>query len=216
MAITSRPTSGGAALGLLVLSALAPVAAQDQSIIDFTRPERHFRVPEPADLSAAEASAIYERILPDMVAAYRLSRSRVAARYPHWQRFNHTPYRSETHGERFVNNYASREAAPTYGEPERGPMPVGAVLAKDAFTVTAEGDVFTGPLFLMEKMPAGFDAATGDWRYTMIMPDGSRLGTTGGDGSERVAFCASCHETAGAADDYLFFVPEAFRIGGRD
>jgi hypothetical protein len=64
----------------------------------------------------------------------------------------------------------------------------------------------------MEKMSAGFSSETRDWRYTMIMPDGSLLGTTGGDGSERMVFCASCHETAGAGQDYLFFVPEAFRV----
>jgi hypothetical protein len=45
----------------------------------------------------------------------------------------------------------------------------------------------------------------------MIMPDGSLFGTTNGEGSERMAFCARCHKTAGDAADHLFFVPEEYR-----
>lgn len=90
-------------------------------------------------------------------------------------------------------------------------MPPGSVLAKDSFTVTAQGDVFTGPLFLMEKMAPGFDPEAGDWRYTMIMPDGSLLGTSKGDGSKNMVFCAHCHKTEGN-ENHLFFVPEEFRI----
>ena len=62
------------------------------------------------------------------------------------------------------------------------------------------------------KMPSGFPGETRDWRYTMIMPDGSVFGTTYGEGSERVEFCATCHATAGAAPDHLFFVPERYRL----
>ena len=46
-------------------------------------------------------------------------------------------------------------------------------------------------------MAPGFAAETGDWRYTMVMPDGSVFGTTKGEGSERVEFCGSCHALAG-------------------
>ena len=47
------------------------------------------------------------------------------------------------------------------------------------------------PLFLMEKMPAGFSYVTGDWRYIMIMPDGSLFGETRGDGAVTLedAYC---------------------------
>ena len=109
------------------------------------------------------------------------------------------------------NNYANSEAN-AYGREGAGPMPEGAVLAKDSFTVTRQGDVFTGPLFLMEKMPPGFAPDSRDWRYTMIMPDGSLFGTSKGEGSDRVEFCASCHATAGDAADHLFFVPEEYMV----
>ena len=205
------------AVGVLVCGALASAmvaspGAQDEEAVDFARPTRHFRVPNPAQLADVEALSVYDRIRDDMVAAYRLSRNPIAPHYYKWKRYNRAPYRSATHGDRYVNNYANAEAAPRYGRSEATPMPPGAVLAKDSFTVTAQGDVFTGPLFLMEKMPPGFSAATRDWRYTMIMPDGSLLGTTGGEGSERTAFCASCHATAGAGRDHLFFVPDKFRL----
>ena len=86
-------------------------------------------------------------------------------------------------------------------------MPVGSVLAKDSFEVTDRGDVITASLSLMEKMPAGFNPEGRDWRYTMIMPDGTLFGTTNGEGSERVAFCIECHIAAGRAQDQLFFIP---------
>ena len=91
-------------------------------------------------------------------------------------------------------------------------MPAGAVMAKDSFAVTARGDVFLGPLFVMEKMPEGFNARSGDWRYTMIMPDGSLFGRTKGEGDKRVEFCITCHLSVAAENDHLFFVPEATRV----
>ena len=92
--------------------------------------------------------SIYERIRDEMAAAYRVSRDPVATRFYAWRRYNRAPYLSATHGDRYVSNYANALAR-DYGRPGAGPMPVGAVLAKDSFTVTARGDVFTGPLFLM-------------------------------------------------------------------
>ncbi len=179
---------------------------------DFAHPTRHFRVPRPADLSDAEAMTVYDRILDDMVAAYRLSDDPLAGAYPNWRRYNRAPYRSSSHGERFINHYANARADAYGRHGDIGAMPAGAVVAKDSFTVTAQGDVFTGPLFIMEKMPPGFGHATRDWRYTMILPDGSLFGATNGDGHERVEFCATCHAVAGEANDHLFFVPERYRV----
>ena len=181
---------------------------------DFSRPEQHFRVQHPADVDPTVAMTVYSGILDDMVDGYALSQDAAAEGYRRWRRYNWAPYRSATHGDRFVNNYANR-AAEAYGEfGEAGPveLPVGAVLAKDSFAVTTEGEVFPGPLFLMEKMPEGFDPAARDWRYSMILPDGSYFGVTKGDSAERVAFCVTCHEIAGDDADHLFFVPEDNRF----
>jgi hypothetical protein len=198
---------------LLALQAFLSTHAlqSNEPAIDFAQPQRHFRVQNPARLSDADAMSIYDRIREDMVSAYRLSRDPVATKFYKWRRYNRAPYLSATHGDRYINNYANAEAR-TYGQRGAGPMPAGAVLAKDSFTVTRQGDVFTGPLFLMEKMAPGFSPPTGDWRYTMIMPDGSLFGTTNGEGSDKLEFCARCHATAGASADDLFFVPEQYRL----
>ena len=208
----------GLAAGLIVaaifgLEAFLTTAAQDgaEPAIDFAHPSRHFRVPNPARLSDADALSIYERIREDMMAAYRLSQDPLATQFYKWRRYNSAPYLSATHGDRYINNYANAEAQ-AYGREGAGPMPEGAVVAKDSFTVTRRGDVFTGPLFLMEKMAPGFAPEGRDWRYTMIMPDGSLFGTTNGEGSEKVEFCTACHATAGEAVDHLFFVPEKYRV----
>ena len=190
-----------------------PAAAQDSSgTPEESGPTRHFKVDRPAELSDAAALTVYLRILDEMVSGYRMSHLDAAAAYRTWRRYNKTPYRSVTHGERFVNNYGN-SAAKAYGGYEKaGDMPAGAMLAKDSFAVTTRGDVFLGPLFLMEKMVPGFNAASRDWRYSMVMPDGSLFGVTQGQGSERVKFCITCHESVGGDSNPLFFVPEDYRI----
>jgi hypothetical protein len=146
-----------------------------------------------------------------MVAMYRLSQIPTAADYHAWRRYNFAPYLSVAHGNRYLNNYANA-IAKDYGQlPQGESMPPGSVVVKDSFTVTEIGDVFTGSLSIMEKMDRGFNEESRDWRYTMIMPDGSLFGMTKGEGAANVGFCVSCHATAGDGQDHLFFVPERYR-----
>ncbi len=187
--------------------------AEDASAFSqVVRPTRHFRVERPAELADADALSIYDRILDAMVAGYVKSKNPTAAAYRTWRRYNTAPYLSATHGKRYVNNYAN-DIAKAYGRfEEAGTLPVGSVLAKDSFEVTERGDVVTGPLALMEKMPAGFNPEGRDWRYTTIMPDGSLFGTTNGENAERVEFCVECHIAAGDEQDHLFFIPGERRV----
>ena len=130
--------------------------------------------------------------------------------YLDWSVFNTAPYQSATHGNRFVNNYANPTGADEYGKYEDGgPMPVGSVLAKESFMVTGNGVVKPGPLFVMEKMAAGFLEESGDWRYSMVMPNGKIMGITNGDGSGKVEFCIQCHIVA--ERDSMFFLPDEYR-----
>ena len=95
-------------------------------------------------------------------------------------------------------------------------MPPGSILVKDSFAVTSDGDVYGGPLFIMEKLGEGASPETGGWRYVMIMGDGSYFGDSTNETAERVQFCNGCHEDA--AEDQLFFVPTKFRrrfLGGK-
>lgn len=171
----------------------------------------HFRLDRPAELDEATAEAIYQRLRERMGDRFALSGLPAAAAYQAWRRYNRAPYRSATHGERFVNNYANAAAA-SYGS--GATMPVGAILAKDAFTVTAEGGIHPAALALMEKMAPGFDADGNDWRYVLILPEGDIVGITGDVGDEHVRFCRDCHRTA-AGTDFLFLVPEPLRIEPR-
>lgn len=201
------------ALAILAAAALAGAIPAGADDTDFSRPRRHFRVENPANLGSADAMTVYNRIAREMQAGYVLSDDPAARHYREWRRFNRAPYRSRTHGNRFINNYVNPVGAEAYGRfGDVGAMPAGTVVAKDSFAVTARGDVFTGPLFLMEKMADGFNPASRDWKYSMIMPDGSYFGVTKGDNAERVEFCISCHERAGAENDHLFFVPDGNRL----
>ena len=164
------------------------------------------------ELTDAEATEVYDCLLKEMQAAYAKSDNEVALGYTAWRRFSRRAYPSATHGNRHVQNYAN-EAAKSYGAyEEAGPMPDGAKLAKDSFSVMADGSVSVGPLFIMEKMPADWNPDSGDWRYTMIMPDGSVFGATKDKGAAKVEFCVGCHIAVASETDSLMLVPGEYRV----
>src|SRR5918995_85532 len=114
----------------------------------------------PCNPQAIQAAAV-----PDDIAE-------VVRSYQGWTQLNTAPYVSATHGSRYVNNYPGPEAVQAYREFEEiGAMPAGGRVAQESFTLTPDGRVGVGPLFLMEKMEDGFNEASDDWRYAMIMPD---------------------------------------------
>ena len=235
---------------------------------------------EGPELSDAQAVAFYKTHKNAMAKAYKKSGLSYAATYQTWKRYNTVPYISDTHGGRYVNNYANAKAS-AYGKYEKsGRLPEGAILVKDSFTGVAvnggnpcaanpcaanpcaanpcaanpcaanpcaanpcaanpcaanpcaanpcaanpcaanpcaatpcaasSSASPIGPLFVMEKMAPGFNAASGDWRYTMALPNGHVLGTTNGKGSDKVEFCIACHATA-EDYDHLMFIPEEYR-----
>ncbi len=173
---------------------------------------KHPKIAAPASLSGARAEAVYQAIRGQIRTNYAASGDPVALGYQSWKRYNKTPYRSGPHGERFVNHYANDKAA-GYGRFEKlDPLPAGSIIIKDSFTVTRNGVVMTGPMFMMEKMKPGFASAGGNWRFLMLRPNGSLVGMTGGAEASKVGFCADCHKGAGAEHDFLFFMPEHARI----
>jgi Cytochrome P460 len=177
--------------------------AESVAAADMAEPEEHFSIERAADLAKEDAQIAYNSLLDLMTRAYVASADPAARRYLGWQRFNDAPYRSATHGNRYVNNYANPAAA-GYGTPG-ALMPAGAVVAKDSFTATPDGRLYPCALFIMEKLAPEASPATADWRYVMIMPDGSTFGDSQ-TSPARMAFCHACH-AARADDDYLFFVP---------
>ena len=175
------------------------------------QPRRHLRVPNPAVLSDREAAEIYLGLADELAAVYARSGSRIVGDYQSWQRYSSAPYKSMTHGRRYVSNYANAQARDYGRYEEAGQLPVGSVVVKDSFVVTDEGEITLGPLFVMEKMAPGFSYVTGDWRYSMISEAGEFLGETGGEGAQRVEFCIACH-LAQEDQDHLFFVPAERRV----
>lgn len=205
-----RATAAGAIL-MSALPFLVRPAPGDESAGELSRPKAHFRVDRPADLTPNTAESIYQNIRNELASAYALAQMPKLRNYLSWRRFNKAPYRSSTHGARYVNNYANKRGRAYGAFEESGVLPVGAIVVKDSFSATADGDIFSGPMFIMEKMKAGFNPPSGDWRYAMIMPDGSLFGQTGGPNAERVEFCVGCHAKQ-KAYDHLFFLPEEFRL----
>jgi hypothetical protein len=147
-----------------------------------------------------------------MVKAYGKSDNKVALEFAAYRAYSKEPYVSDTHGGRMVMNYAD-ETAKAYGAYEQaGTFPEGSKLAKPSFAVKGNGQASIGPLFVMEKMGAGFNGDSDDWRYTMIMPNGSVFGTTNGKGSDKVAFCIGCHQSVTPEQDSVMLLPEEYRV----
>ena len=173
--------------------------------------DAHLAIENPANLSKEDAQAHYKSLSRRMERGYAAAQLDVLLNYQAWPLFNDAPYISATHGQRYVNSYANRMAH-NYGTLQEGEvLPVGSVLAKDSMTVTDEGNVHPGALFVMEKLPAGTNPETADWRYIMVMPDGSLFGDTMGFRASEVDYCHVCHEAV-ADRDYTFYVPEEYRV----
>ena len=191
---------------LVLCVATYPVLAADD---DPFQPDGHIKIERPADLDAADASAIYQEISRQMAQGYAQSDNEDAGKYQEWTQFNSAPYISLGHGNRFLNNYGNRIAEGYLDLDIDEKMPVGSVLAKDSFTVTEEEEIFAGALFLMEKLEDEAFPETGDWRYVMILPDGSLIGDTLGDDPDSMTFCHDCHEQA-VETDFVFGIPKKF------
>lgn len=183
----------------------APASAQSAG------PEAHIAIENAADLSKQEAVQVYQTLMGRMRNGYEAAQLDMILNYQDWPKFNDAPYISATHGQRYVNSYAN-EMALNYGGLSDGDMlPAGSVLAKDSITVTDEDHIFPGALFVMEKLPQGTHPETADWRYVMVMPDGSLFGDTVGSRSQEMIYCHECHEAV-AHRDYTFFVPSDHRV----
>ncbi len=192
--------SAGLALAALALAALALAS-------DVLRPDQHFVLEDPARLNPAAAERAYASVVDDMADRFATSGDPAAMYYRRWFRANRSPYLSATHGNRYVNNYVNVTAR-VYGTlPPGQPMPIGSVIAKDAVSVDSSGEVLPGALALMEKKFEGYDPAARDWRYVLILPDGSIFADSDGPNSAGTEFCVACHAAAGDDADHLFFMP---------
>ena len=83
------------------------------------------------------------------------------------------PWISKTHGKRFVEIYVNEVALEAYKTPG-ATLPVGSIIVKPSWKNEDGKPGADGPLFIMEKMAAGFAAESEDWllRLSVGRPTG--------------------------------------------
>lgn len=169
------------------------------------------------ELTDAQAAELYNCIEAELLDAYNKSGRAEAAAFRDWPVASTTSFISSTHGNRFVNHFVNEIGAEAYlkYDEEGVKMPVGSITAKESFTISKKnGSVRKGPLFLMEKVAAGSMPDTGDWKYTVILPNGKIMGETGTETGGKVAFCHGCHEGVLEDQDAMFYPDSDYRVGG--
>ena len=123
---------------------------------------------------------------------YTKSGHRFSAVYPGWSRRDKGPFLSKLHGSRYVAVYANDLALTTISTAPDAPVQVGAIMATPSFSLNDDGTLDVGPLFILEKMPKGFSTAKGNWRYTVIGPEGDIIGVSKGQNAAEIEFCKKC------------------------
>jgi len=185
---------------------LAPIYLGNDSVLERWPKSGHIRILDPRALAPEEVEKNYDALLVRMVTGF-LKSGLAEMDYRPWRRFNTSPYISDRHGARFVNDYMNDTSGDFFTATETEPMPVGTIIVKDSISAVESGGVSGGPLFTMEKMPSAFAPDFGDWRYAMIMPNGKLFGITGGVGNRAVEFCGE-YRLQVAERDHLFELPE--------
>jgi Cytochrome P460 len=202
--ISERPP---ALISGCVIAGISASAAISESTV----PDAHIAIENAAVLTKQDAARIYGDLMVRMRSGYAAAQLDIISNYQDWPRFNDAPYISATHGQRYVNSYANKMARDYATLTEGESLPAGSVLAKDSITVTDDDRIFPGALFVMEKLASGTHPQTADWRYVMVMPDGSLFGDTLGSRSQEMQYCHECHDAV-ASRDYTFFVPSEYRV----
>ena len=175
----------------------APMAPQ-QALGDMPTPCR-----VPADggaaggLSAAAAASVMDCVMAHT--RYGDSGHIFARDYMEWARRDAAPLQSPPHNDRYVAVYANERATTQSPFLSAGKPQQGAVIATPTFSVANDGAVSAGPLVLLEKMQRGFLTYAGNWRYTVIAPDGQIVAVSKSLNHDSLPFCKTCDDTAGTA-----------------
>jgi cytochrome P460 len=122
--------------------------------------------------------------------------------YKSWKKVNEQPVKSASHGSTLVFTYLNKKAQPAAAN-GKFPFPVGSTLVKEAFDDQGGKPGGMSKVFVMEKRAKGYDSASGDWHYAVVMPDGAVAMTGNGKAGSSTQFCGACHEAA-KVNDYVF------------
>lgn len=142
-----------------------------------------------ADLTHEQANALYDCIKDKLREDYASADGQYTKEYQDWKPVATGPGAPGMHGKRFLMTFVNDTGYEEYIKysDERGPMPVGSILAKESFNVNKKGEVKPGPLFFMEKVAAGGEADEyGNWAYTAFSPKGKAM-------KIKQSFCHGCH-----------------------
>lgn len=130
---------------------------------------------------------------------YAQSEHPLAKNYDGWSRLDGAPFFSKVHGNRYVAVFANDRALTTLTAAPDAPIVSGVAMATPTFSLSEDGTLEPGPLYVLEKMQKGFDTPSGNWRYTVIGPEGDIIGVTKGQHSEEVDFCKGCNRKSADA-----------------
>jgi hypothetical protein len=165
-----------------------------------------------SDLTGEEAAKVYDCIAAELNAGYRAGpKGWIPAAfvndYRTWTKASSFPAAPGFHGERFLTTWVNSVGAAEYLKYAENPtIPAGTVIAKESFAVNAAGKVEKGPLFIMQKAPAGASPKSDDWYYMMVLPNGAPMAV------EVMSACSECHQGNYAHQGGLGYPIEEARI----
>jgi len=136
-----------------------------------------------------------------------------------FRKLNTEPFKSPTHGKRWVNTWVNDAAYQAFVDGAEE-FPVGSIVVKESFESDDSGEMteVRGPIFVMEKRDEGYAPDEGDWWYALHWAEvpPSWQDRVGGEQvywrgkSPKVDYCAGCHDNLDYAD-HIGGVPEDVR-----
>ena len=159
------------------------------------------------DLTDDQVQTLYDCIKSELREGYASKGDALTSEYTGWKAAATLPAAPGVHGKRFLMTFVNDAGFDEYVKfsEERGPMPVGSVIAKESFNVSKKGKVKKGPLFFMTKVAAGGEADQyGNWVYAAFSAKGKVM-------KIKQKFCHDCHQ-AYEDQDSLGYPVEDYRV----
>jgi hypothetical protein len=146
-----------------------------------------------------QLEAAYDCFEERLLAGYAQSKHIIAKTFGNWERASDYPFIYDQVGDQYLVVYGNDRAV---GEEKTvwmdRNMPIGATVVAAGFKIDDQGVLSPAPAMIYEKMINGYTIARGNWRQTMIAPDGDIIGVTNGPGADNLTVCQDC--AAGSAD----------------